>query len=240
MLPLVALVGCATPSASQSHDLGNPVHIVASAPPTCPVCALYSVHRANVVRLEAEDGLGAGVVVSSDGDILTSAHVVAGSSAVHVVTYDDHRYKGTVAFADAEIDLALVRVEMPSIVWPTVQLEPDDSLPVGSKIYVIGHPVGLGWTVTQGIVSARRRVGEAAPSALIQTDAAISPGNSGGPVLDEHGHLVGIVRSKLVGLGIENVSFGVPMSVVVEFLKQVPARAGVTPPTAMQPAAPNH
>jgi S1-C subfamily serine protease len=95
---------------------------------------------------------------------------------------------------------------------------------VGTKVFVIGHPVRLGWTVTQGIVSGLRGAGEVAPTALIQTDAAISPGNSGGPLLDEHGHLVGIVRSKLVGPGIENVSFAVPASAVRLFLQRVPAR----------------
>lgn len=224
-ITLAALSGCANQSATASHTVGNPVHVVATAPPKCPVCALYSVHRANVVRLQTDHGQGAGVVVSTDGDILTSAHVVGDAREVRVGTHDGRDYSGTVAFADADMDLAVVRVETPGIEWSAVELEPDDSLPIGSKIYVIGHPVGLGWTVTQGIVSGRRHVGEAAATALLQTDAAISPGNSGGPMLDEHGHLVAIVRSKLVGPGIENVSFGVPMSAVVEFLKHVPARA---------------
>lgn len=238
MLPLTALSGCGTPSAALSHALGNPVHVVATAPPTCPVCALYSVHRANVVRLQTDDGQGAGVVVSTDGDILTSAHVIAGFGEVRVGTHDGRDYTGTVAFTDADMDLAVVRVQTPGVEWAAVELEPDDGLPIGSKIYVIGHPVGLGWTVTQGIVSGRRHAGEAAPTALLQTDAAISPGNSGGPMLDEHGHLVAIVRSKLVGPGIENVSFGVPMSAVVEFLKHVPARAvarEATPPNSAPP-----
>lgn len=226
---LTALGGCANQSAAISHALGNPVHVVATAPPTCPVCALYSVHRSNVVRLRTDDGQGAGVVVSTDGDILTSAHVVAGFREVRVGTHDGRNYPGTVVFADADMDLAVVRVETPGVEWPAVELEPDDSLPIGSKIYVIGHPVGLGWTVTQGIVSGRRRIGEAAETALLQTDAAISPGNSGGPMLDEHGHLVAIVRSKLVGPGIENVSFGVPVSAVIEFLERVPARGSRSP-----------
>ncbi len=240
VLPLTVLSGCATPSATFSHEPSTPLHIVATAPSTCPVCALYSVHRANVVRLRTDHGQGAGVVVGADGDILTSAHVVAGVTEVHISTHDEHVYMGTVAFADVEADLALVRVETPGVEWPAVELEPDDSLPIGSKIYVIGHPVGLGWTVTQGIVSGRRRIGEAAATALLQTDAAISPGNSGGPMLDEHGHLVAIVRSKLIGPGIESVSFGVPMSAVVEFLKHVPARVKAETPPAPESGTPTH
>jgi len=231
MPALAVIAGCATPPQAVSHALGDPVHVVATAPPSCPVCSLYAVHRTNVVRLMTKNGQGAGVIVRGDGSILTSAHVVAGFDEVRVGTYDGHEYTGTVVYADADMDLAVVRVEPAGEAWPGVELEPDDSLPIGSKIFVIGHPVGLGWTVTQGIVSGRRRVGEAAPTALLQTDAAISPGNSGGPMLDEHGHLVAIVRSKLVGPGIENVSFGVPMSAVIEFLNRVPARAGVQAPT---------
>lgn len=235
---LAAATGCANQSAAWSHALNNPVHRVATAPESCPVCSLYRVHRASVVRLQTDDGQGAGVVISTDGDILTSAHVVADASEVLIGTHDGRGFPGTVAFLDADIDLAVVRVQTPGVEWAAVKLEPDDSLPIGSKIYVIGHPVGLGWTVTQGIVSGRRRVGEAAATALLQTDAAISPGNSGGPMLDEHGHLVGIVRSKLVGPGIENVSFGVPMSAVVEFLSHVPVRTNARASRPIRPATP--
>ncbi len=92
--------------------------------------------------------------------------------------------------------------------------------PVGSEVYVIGHPLGLGWTVTRGIVSAHRKPGEIAPTAMIQTDAAISLGNSGGPLLDRNGDLVGLVVSKLSGSGVENIAFAIPASVIVEFLAQ--------------------
>ncbi len=91
---------------------------------------------------------------------------------------------------------------------------------VGSEVYVIGHPMGLGWTVTRGIVSAHRKPGEVARTAMIQTDAAISPGNSGGPLLNRHGDLVGLVVAKLSGGGAENVAFAIPASAVLEFLDQ--------------------
>lgn len=237
------LGGCAGPLLPPSHALDTPVHVVSSAPSTCPVCALYSVHRSNVVLISTGEGLGAGVVVSAGGDILTSAHVVKDHPKVGVKTYDDRTYRGEVVLADEEADLAIVRLHSPGESWPAVELDTDENLPIGSKVYVIGHPVGLGWTVSQGIVSGRRRAGEAAPTALIQTDVAISPGNSGGPLLDEHGHLIGIVRSKLVGPGIENVSFAVPIADVSAFLARVPAApaqsetaAAPTPTAATQPA----
>ena len=87
-------------------------------------------------------------------------------------------------------------------------------------VYVIGHPLGLGWTVSRGIVSAQRKPGEIALTAMIQTDAAISPGNSGGPLLDRNGDLVGIVVSKAVASGAENLAFAIPASVLQDFLTQ--------------------
>jgi S1-C subfamily serine protease len=91
---------------------------------------------------------------------------------------------------------------------------------VGSDVYVIGHPVGLGWTITRGIVSAVRKAGEIAPIEMIQTDAAISPGNSGGPLLNRYGQLVGVVVSKFAGPGIESVGFAIPVSQAAAFIAQ--------------------
>ena len=101
-----------------------------------------------------------------------------------------------------------------------MQVEPVALPAVGSDVYVIGHPVGLGWTITRGIVSAIRRPGEVAPTEIIQTDAAISPGNSGGPLLDRHGRLVGVVVFKLAGRGVESVGFAIPVSAAAAFIAQ--------------------
>lgn len=216
-------IGCAQTPRADSHSLDNPVHQVATATTSCPVCALYSVHRANVVRLLAGESQGAGVVVNADGRILTSAHVIAGADRIIVETFEGRRYKAAALMSDEALDLALVRAEPSGVEWSPVDVGAVEAVPVGSKVFVIGHPAGLGWTVTQGIVSGLRRAGEVSGGGgeeLIQTDAAISPGNSGGPLLDEHGHMMGIVRSKRVGPGIENLSFAVPMSVVSRFLER--------------------
>ena len=105
--------------------------------------------------------------------------------------------------------------------WEPISVEPGELPEVGSDVYVIGHPVGLGWTVTRGVVSATRKAGEAGPTPLIQTDAAISPGNSGGPLLDRDGRLLGVVSSKLAGPGIESVGFAIPATVAAGFLANV-------------------
>lgn len=199
------------------------VHMRPDLHPECPVCNLYTTNREGIVRIVTASGQGSGVVVTADGDILTSAHVVTEQDVVLVSTWGGSEFAGTVVAKDEASDLAVVRVTQVAS-WRPIELEHAGETPVGSKVFVIGHPVGLGWTVSQGIISAQRRSGEIAPTALIQTDAAVSPGNSGGALLAEDGHLLGIIRSKLVGQGIENVSFAVPLADVEVFLAKVPAR----------------
>lgn len=231
----IALAGCAGNGAGPGHSgsdgtmvsavvsLDSRAHTNPHLHPTCPVCNLYTSNREGIVRIVTKTGQGSGVVISSDGDILTSAHVVMEQDVVLVSSWSGSELAGQVVARDVASDLALVRVKQDAA-WSAIELEPLGSIPVGSKVFVIGHPVGLGWTVSQGIVSAQRRAGEIAPTALIQTDAAVSPGNSGGALLAEDGHLLGIIRSKLVGQGIENVSFAVPLADVEVFLATVPGR----------------
>jgi S1-C subfamily serine protease len=228
--------GCAGGSAAAPAELAAPggaipegghvhaghVHVVGETEEACPVCALYEARSASVVRIFAADGLGAGFVCSEAGLVVTNAHVVGASETVQVEFADESRFEGLVLARDAEKDLALIRLDVPERSWTPLQSRSGRFVPIGSSIYVIGHPVGLGWTVTQGIVSGRRRAGEIAPIELLQTDAAISPGNSGGPVLDSNGRLVGVVRSKLVAPGVESIGFVIPASEVEAFIDAAP------------------
>ncbi|HLP84885.1 MAG TPA: trypsin-like peptidase domain-containing protein [Phycisphaerales bacterium] len=235
LVAVLALIsGCATKhaeshvhaatEATDGHVMDSRVHTKPHLHPECPVCNLYTSHREGIVRIVTASGQGSGVVVTSTGDILTSAHVVTDQDVVLVSTWGGSEFAGTVVAKDVESDLAVVRVTQ-ATTWKPIELEIAETTPVGSKVFVIGHPVGLGWTVSQGIISAERRAKEIAPTALIQTDAAVSPGNSGGALLAEDGHLLGIIRSKLVGQGIENVSFAVPLADVQVFLARVPPRS---------------
>lgn len=222
------VAGCRTAGSTQGDGAAAPhregrLHLQPHRHPDCPVCNLYTTHREGIVRIVTTSGQGSGVVVTAEGDILTSAHVVKDQDVVLVSTWGGSEHAGTVVSRDESTDLAVVRVSQKAP-WRSIQLERAEETPVGSKVFVIGHPVGLGWTVSQGIISAQRRAGEIAPTALIQTDAAVSPGNSGGALLAEDGHLLGIIRSKLVGQGIENVSFAVPLADVEVFLTRVPPR----------------
>jgi len=196
-------------------------HVVGHAPGTCDLCDLYYDAQAYVVRIRpAAGGQGAGIVVSTAGEILTNAHVVQGADEPQIEIHSGEVFPAKVVRRDSRHDLALVLVEVPAAKWVPLQLKRISMPPVGSEVYVIGHPLGLGWTVTRGIVSAHRKAGEVAPMAMIQTDAAISPGNSGGPLLDRNGNLVGLVVFKLSGGGVENVSFAIPASIIAGFLAE--------------------
>ena len=218
---LLTACGCdSTRSANVQQRPASAVQLAEHNPGTCGLCVLYPDARRYVVRVHSRKGQGAGVVISDQGYVLTNAHVVAGVDDPVIETHDGSVYLARVLQTDADADLALLRIETEGARWFAVPIDSGERVPVGTKVFAIGHPIGLGWTVTQGIVSAHRRAGEVAPVQLIQTDAATSPGNSGGPLLDEQGHLIGIISAKLVSLSIENVTFAIPTSVVRPFLER--------------------
>lgn len=231
-LPL-ALAGCAgssspaTPSAASqqmkldtAHIREGNVHVIAETPGTCPVCNVYELRRDSVVRIRTESGLGTGVVIDDEGTVVTNAHVVGDAATVAVETFHGTVVKGTVSRKAKDQDLALVRVMAPDVKWLPITPTDEPAAIVGSPVYVIGHPAGLGWTLTAGVISAQRRADETRHGPLIQISAAVSPGNSGGPAFDEHGHWIGTVVSKLVGPGLENLNFVIPASEVRRFLME--------------------
>ncbi|MCH8151944.1 MAG: trypsin-like peptidase domain-containing protein [Planctomycetes bacterium] len=195
-------------------------HVVGHAPGTCDLCDLYYDAQTYVVRIRLARGQAAGIVVSTAGEILTNAHVVQRADEPQIEIHNGEVFPAKVVRRSRRLDLALVEVEGPAARWVPLQLGRTSMPQVGSEVYVIGHPLGLGWTVTRGIVSAHRKPGEVARTAMIQTDAAISPGNSGGPLLDRNGDLVGLVVFKLSGGGAENVAFAIPASVIAGFLAE--------------------
>jgi S1-C subfamily serine protease len=166
------------------------------------------------VRVEGFGGTGAGsgVVIDREGTILTNNHVVAGASEVTVVFNDgrhDEPLRGEVVGTAPERDLAVVRVDAGDLT--PVELGRSGDLRLGDPVLALGFPLGLGPTVTQGIVSGLERTIE--PSGgprlegLLQTDAAINPGNSGGALVDANGRLVGI---NTAGAGFaENIGFAI-------------------------------
>jgi serine protease Do len=143
-------------------------------------------------RQRQEQSLGSGVIVGSDGYVLTNNHVVEKATEIKVLLSDRREFKGKIIGTDPKTDLAIVKIDAKNL--PTLPWADSDKLQVGEYVLAVGNPFGLNQTVTMGIVSAigRANVGIADYEDFIQTDAAINPGNSGGALVNVHGELVGI------------------------------------------------
>jgi S1-C subfamily serine protease len=162
-----------------------------------PVTELYRQVVPSVVMITTSKGsLGSGVIVTDTGSVLTANHVVSGGGSISILFADGTKTSATVAAADPKIDIAaLTPQKLPEVVVPATL---GGGIAVGSDVVAIGNPLGLRGSTTTGIVSgldrrAKTRVGPVA--GLIQFDAAVNPGSSGGPLLNSQGHVVGVVVS---------------------------------------------
>ena len=161
-------------------------------------------------RARPEEGLGSGVIVSPDGYILTNNHVVEGADELKVLLSDERELIAKVIGADPKTDIAVIKIEAEKL--PVVTLADSDNIRVGDVVFAVGNPLGVGQTVTMGIVSAKgRSVGileeVAGYESFIQTDAAINMGNSGGALVDAKGRLVGI-NSAILSPSRGNIGIG--------------------------------
>jgi serine protease Do len=171
---------------------------------------------------------GSGFIISADGLILTNAHVVDGAKEVTVKLSDHREYKAKVLGADKQSDIAVLKIDAKGLA--TVHLGNSDQLGVGDYVLAIGEPFGLEETATAGIVSAMRR---SLPGdgyvPFIQTDAAVNPGNSGGPLFDANGNVVGINAQIYTNSGgYEGVSFAIPINLAVNIKNEIVKDGKVT------------
>lgn len=158
-----------------------------------------------------QSSLGSGVIVSTDGYILTNNHVIAGADEIKVALKDGREGIAKVVGTDPETDLAVLSIPLPDL--PVITIAPSDNIEVGDVVLAIGNPFGVGQTVTMGIVSAigRDQLGINTFEDFIQTDAAINPGNSGGALINPRGELLGIntaIFSKSGGS--QGIGFAIP------------------------------
>ena len=171
-------------------------------------------------------GVGSGFILTSDGFIMTNAHVVDGADEVIVTLTDNREYKAKIIGADKRSDVAVVKIEATGL--PAVKLGDSSKLKVGEWVMAIGSPFGLENTVTAGIVSAKQRdTGDYL--SFIQTDVAINPGNSGGPLINMRGEVVGI-NSQIYSRsgGFQGISFAIPMDEASRVSDQLRASGKVT------------
>ena len=171
-------------------------------------------------------GVGSGFILTSDGFVMTNAHVVEGADEVIVTLTDNREYKAKIIGADKRSDVAVVKIEATGL--PAVKLGDVSRLKVGEWVMAIGSPFGLENTVTAGIVSAKQRdTGDYLP--FIQTDVAINPGNSGGPLINMRGEVIGI-NSQIYSRsgGFQGISFAIPIDEAARVSDQLRTTGKVT------------
>jgi S1-C subfamily serine protease len=169
----------------------------------------------------ADAGQGSGVIMSDQGYILTNAHVLTDATTIEIVLHDRRKFLASLVGIDDRSDLAVLKIDASGLI--PAEWGNSDQLNVGSIVWAIGSPFGLDQTVTSGIVSGKNRRddsrrnggqigGKAFHQELLQTDAAVNPGNSGGPLVDSQGRVVGI-NTSIIGEQFQGISFAVPSAI---------------------------
>jgi len=215
-----------------TNDVKDTINqVLASAtPPPAYSQEVYQVIQPSLVLIQAkstsadgkeQDSLGSGVIVDASGDILTSLHVVADATSINLAFADGTKAKGTVSVKQPENDIAVVQADkLPALIVPAVLGNPR-SMRVGDEAYVVGNPFGLYSSMTAGVISGFGRSFTPPNSSqtlqnLIQIDAAVNPGNSGGPVLNRYGQVIGIAEGIVNPTGQDvfiGIGFAVPINV---------------------------
>jgi serine protease Do len=183
----------------------------------------------NAPREQVQEALGSGILISSDGEIVTNNHVVAGADKVRVALFSDerHTYSADIVGRDPLTDSALIKLKGAPAKLPTAVLGNSDSLEPGDWVMAIGNPFELGHTVTVGVISYKGRpfaTTEGRFQNMLQTDASINPGNSGGPLIDVRGNVIGVNSAILSGEGGGGnigIGFAIPINTVKDLLPQL-------------------
>lgn len=204
-------------SAGLSSDETNNIEIYKAAKESVVYITSTVYQRDFFFGVQEVQGLGSGFLINADGQILTNFHVISGSSDVEVtMPPDQSRYKAKVLNRDRAHDLALIQIQPKKKLTSFLKLGDSDTLQVGQKVLAIGNPFGLAGTLTTGIVSSlhRKIQGEDRGDLedMIQTDAAINSGNSGGPLLDSQGYVIGI-NTAIYGPNGGNIGIGFAMPI---------------------------
>jgi len=184
---------------------------------------------------EVPQGSGSGFIWDGDGHVVTNFHVIAGASRITAVTADRSEYRAKVVGADPDHDLAVLKIDSPERPLSPVKVGSSKDLKVGQKALAIGNPFGLDHSLSTGVVSALgrtiRSMSDRTIEGVIQTDAAVNPGNSGGPLLDGSGRLIGVNTQIVSPSGaFAGISFAVPVDMVNRVVPQLIAYGKIIKP----------
>ncbi len=183
-------------------------------------------------RIPKQEGLGSGVIVTADGYIMTNNHVIDGADELRVLLPDGREFPAKVVGTDPKTDVAIIRIDADGL--PTVTLADSDTIRVGDVVFAVGNPLGIGQTVTMGIVSAKSRSVGILESVggyedFIQTDASINQGNSGGALVDAQGRLIGINSAILSpNQGNIGIGFAIPINLASGIMRSLIETGTVT------------
>jgi Do/DeqQ family serine protease len=175
---------------------------------------------------------GSGIIISRDGYILTNNHMVADAAKLTVRTLNDHEYKATIVGGDPETDVALIKVDHTFESGEVALTGNSDSIKVGDWAIAMGNPLGLDWTLTVGVISAKGRSnlsimgGGPSYQNFIQTDASINFGNSGGPLCNIHGEVVGV--NTAINPSGQGIGFAIPVNMAMKVVDQIRERGSVS------------
>ena len=226
-----------SPTEGMSSTGGTSTYYNVAAAVKNSVVEITTEFRVNSYFQYVTSGAGSGVIISTDGYIITNNHVISDSSSqngyadsitVRLTTGDE--YKASLIGADADSDIAIIKITAPAAL-PCAVMGNSDELGVGEEVIAVGNPLGeLGGTVTNGIISALNREinVDGATMNLLQTNTAINPGNSGGGLFNMDGELIGIVNAKSSGSDIEGLGFAIPVNEAVHVAEELMTKGYVS------------
>lgn len=170
----------------------------------------------SIVTVRTDIGQGTGFIVSNDGYIVTNAHVISGGKNIEVINNNQEIISAEYIGYDENLDLALMKI---SGNYKKINFADSNEVSIGEKVIAIGNPLGLQFSASEGIISGIHRTGPNGLNAYIQTDAALNPGNSGGPLIDKDGNVVGINNFKVGGS--ENLGFALESNYIQEGINSI-------------------
>lgn len=212
-----------TKTSADNSSTGDYTKIIADCQKSVVQIETESVQSGSFFNDYVSEGAGSGVVISSDGYIVTNYHVIEGANKISVTVEDENKtYTASVVGYDSNADIAVIKIDDSNMT--SAAIGDSDKLETGDDVFAIGNPLGeLGDTVTEGIISSPSRdlTLDGTKMTLLQTTAAINPGNSGGGLFNTSGELIGIVNAKSSGTEVEGLGFAIPVNNAITTAKNI-------------------